>query len=612
MKTNLIQTCLLAAALLALPAVVQAQFTYTTNNGTITITGYTGSGGAVTIPDTINGLPVTSIGDDAFEGTALTSVTIPGNVTDIGFDAFFYCNNLTSVTIPNSVTNIGDEAFANCYNLTAITVDTNNPVYSSVNGVLFDKNQTTLVEYPAGDPANYTIPDSVTGIGDEAFDFCFNLANVTIGSSVTNIGDEAFANSGLTTVFFTGNAPSVGQHAFYSFHYDGTGVSWFLEPATVYYLSGTMGWSNTFGGLPTVMLNAPPQFGTTADGWNYVSDQVKNTLITGYAGSNNAVVIPSTINGLPVTGIAPYAFKDNPSLVSVTIPNTVTSIGDYAFYYCNNLTSVTMGNSVASIGDEAFFTCFNLNSVYFSGNAPSVSEYAFDGENPTIYYVFGTSDWSSMFAGFATALWDPPTRLEYAINDGAVTITSYAGSGGTVSIPATINGLPVTSIGNAAFYDDNSFNDNSLTSVTIPDSVTNIGDEAFVNCAELTSVYFGGNAPVAHSSAFVIYGYPYYDPATVYYLQGTLGWSNTFAGRPTALWLPQAETDDGSFGVRTNQFGFNINWASGQTVVVEACTNLQNPGWLPVSTNTLTGGVSYFSDPQSPNLPGRYYRLRSP
>ena len=100
--------------------------------------------------------------------------------------------------------------------------------------------------------------------------------------------------------------------------------------------------------------------------------------------------------------------------------------------------------------------------------------------------------------------------------------------------------------------------------------------------------------------------------ATVCYLPGNTGWDATFGGRPTALWKPQVQTSDGSFGVRTNQFGFNIAWASGMVIVVEACTNLANPVWAPVRTNRLASGLTYFSDPQWTNCTRRFYRLRWP
>jgi hypothetical protein len=106
---------------------------------------------------------------------------------------------------------------------------------------------------------------------------------------------------------------------------------------------------------------------------------------------------------------------------------------------------------------------------------------------------------------------------------------------------------------------------------------------------------------------------------TVYYLPGTTGWQNfaLLTGRPTVLWNPQAQTSDACFGVRTNQFGFNITGSSNLVIVVEACTDLANPTWSPVGTNTLntfigTNGSSYFSDSQWTNYPGRFYRFRSP
>jgi len=127
--------------MLVAPYVVRAQFAFTTNNGTITITGYTGPGGNVTIPESTKGLPVTSIGDYAFSGcSSLTDVSIPNSVTSIGDSAFEGCSSLTDVSIPNSVSGIGDSAFAGCTSLSALTVDPLNSVYSSVDGVLFDKS----------------------------------------------------------------------------------------------------------------------------------------------------------------------------------------------------------------------------------------------------------------------------------------------------------------------------------------------------------------------------------------------------------------------------------------------------------------------------------------
>ena len=153
--------------LLATPVAVQAQFTYTTNNGTITITKYTGTNSAVVIPDTITGLPVTSIGIEAFYNSSITSVTIPNSVTSIGDNAFGF-TGLTSITIPNSVTNLGS-AFYDCTSLT-----------------------------------NVTIPNSVTSIGDGTFFNCTSLTNVTIPNGVTSIGVSAFLfSASLTSVLVT-------------------------------------------------------------------------------------------------------------------------------------------------------------------------------------------------------------------------------------------------------------------------------------------------------------------------------------------------------------------------------------------------------------------------
>ena len=152
---------------------------------------------------------VTSIGVQAFSWCdSLTSVTIGNSVTSIGDEAFWWCTSLTSVTIPDSVTSIGDEAFNNCTSLTSITVKEDNPNYSSDEyGVLFNKDKTLLIQYPIGNKrTSYTIPDSVTSIGEAAFWLCTSLTSVTIPDSVTSIGNSAFNEcTGLTDVYYTGS-----------------------------------------------------------------------------------------------------------------------------------------------------------------------------------------------------------------------------------------------------------------------------------------------------------------------------------------------------------------------------------------------------------------------
>jgi hypothetical protein len=145
-----------------------------------------------------------------------------------------------------------------------------------------------------------------------------------------------------------------------------------------------------------------------------------------------------------------------------------------------------------------------------------------------------------------------------------------------------------------------------LTSVTIPGSVTSIGDYAFLGCTSLTSVYFTGNAPTADWSVF--------DNPTAYYLPGTTGWADFSAntGIPAVLWNPLIQPSGPNFGVQNSQFGFNITATNNLIVVVEACANLANPVWVPLTTNTLFNGSFYFSEPFQPAASARFYALVMP
>jgi hypothetical protein len=237
---GLIFRILVLVALVA-PGTMQAQFGYMTNTdgvNTITITNYTGSGGTVNIPTRIGRLLVTRIGDEGLMYCSATNITVPGHVISIGNGAFMLCDQMTSITISNGVGSVGDYAFQACNDLISvafpasvtnlgvglfgacdslitITVDPENAFYSSVNGVLFNKNQTTLMQFPLAVGGSYAIPGSVTNIQSQAFLQCLNLTNVTIPGSVISIGDYAFQTcQGLTSMTIPGSVTNIGVWGF--------------------------------------------------------------------------------------------------------------------------------------------------------------------------------------------------------------------------------------------------------------------------------------------------------------------------------------------------------------------------------------------------------------
>ena len=242
--TSLLLSVIIVAGIFsAVPFVASAltsgRFEYSVlDDGTAGITKYNDIGSkAVTIPSTIDRYKVTGIGWSAFSGcTGLKSITIPSSVTEIGGYAFRGCKGLKSITIPSSVTEIGENAFRGCKGLTSITADKNNKNYTSVNGVLFNKNKTEILAYPNAKSSSYVIPSSVTEIGSAAFYDCTGLKSVTIPSSVKEIGIDAFSGcTGLKSVTISNGVTNIESWAFYGC----TGLKSVTIPSSVAEICGS-------------------------------------------------------------------------------------------------------------------------------------------------------------------------------------------------------------------------------------------------------------------------------------------------------------------------------------------------------------------------------------
>ena len=389
----------------------------------------------------------------------IKKVVIGYNVTSIGSYAFYGCDNLTNITISNSVTSIGEGVFSGCKSLKSINVDANSVKYCSKNGILYNIDETEIVIFPQGKTdTNFTIPDSVTSLGDEAFSGCSNLKSITIPDSVTSWGNDVFSGcSNLTSITIPDSFTSLGDGVF-----SGCGN---LTSITIPDGVTSLG-NDVFSGCSNLTSITIPD-GVTSLG-NHVFEKCQ---------SLTSIIIP---DGVTTIGIC--AFSGCTNLKSITIPDGVTSIGDAAFQYCKSLTSIIIPDGVTSINGNTFFGCSSLKSITIPDKVTSIGSFAFVGCSSLTSIIIPDGVTMISYCAFQGCA----NLKSITIPDGVTSIDGYAFQD-CKSLKSIIIPDKVTSIGKYAFVDCG-----SLTSVTMPGSVINIGEYAFSGCDNLRKIYYNG------------------------------------------------------------------------------------------------------------------------
>ena len=326
--------------------------------------------GDVTIPNN-----VTCIGGGAFSNcTTLTSITIPNSVTKIGDFAFNSCTSLTDIKIPNSVTEIGRFAFYNCTDLRNFIVDDDNQDFSSIDGVLYNKDKTTLIQYPCGNTrTDYIVPDSVKEIGHSAFKGCTNILSITIPDNVETIGGGSGIGSGGGG-FFAGGVFS-----------DCTNLTSVTLPSNLKAISTSL-FSNCSKLKNIIIPDKVTYIGSDAFAYCSSLESIKIPESVTYIGFD-VFQQCNSLKSLAILGDIDdisKIFSGIDGLKDLTIGEKIKKLSFKDVRKCTSLEKLTLREGIESIGTCAFTTQPNLKYVVIPKSVKTIGERAFGFE---VYYL---------------------------------------------------------------------------------------------------------------------------------------------------------------------------------------------------------------------------------
>lgn len=576
------------------------------------------SAAQVNIPNTVTSLDYYSFQDCG----NLTSIIIPNTVTSIGGGAFMNCANLAAINIPGSVTSIDDYVFYGCSKLLSITVDSDNQNYSSLDGVLFNKDQTILLAYPGGKKnKSYTIPNSVTSIRTFAFEQT-SLKEITIPSSVNSIGRCTFINTGLTSMYVSTQSltANLGDNVFGYINVSKCNL--YVPANSKASFAAADQWKdfvNIFEGdfTPSLSISTPttstypnasvtftatPTHGGTNPAYQWylngtaISGATKSTF-TGATLSNNdevSCVLTSSLSCATTPTATSNTITMKVSnffttggicyfITSSSYPYTASVADDGSASYSGNVTipsSVSYCGTtfkVTSIGAYAFMASKDLVSVTIPSTVTSVGYSAFrdcdkltsiivDAANPNYYSINGV-----LFNKTATNLvLCPNGKSDSYIIPSSVTSIADSAFVNCDKLTSIILPSSVTSIGNYAFMACS-----GIKSITLLPSIKSIGDDAFTNCTGLTSIHVSNAFPSAITlGVSLFYGVSGSD-CTVYVPMGSKSlyediypWNKFNIVEETDLFAVYA-TASSTVGV----VGGSGSYLSGTTCIVSATAN---------------------------------------